>query len=44
MPKSRFNEIKGVITKANESKKGKKEYYTEKCRKVTRRYNQWKDY
>ena len=47
VPKSRFNEIKDVISRANECKLmtslGKKEYYTEKCRKITRRYNQWKD-
>ena len=40
VPKSRLNEIKDVITRGNESK-----LMTglEKCRKVTRRYNQWKD-
>ena len=45
--KSRFNEIRDVITRANESKLmtrlQKKEYYTEKCRKVIGRCNQWKD-
>ena len=47
MPKSRFNEIKDVITRSNESRLmtsiAKKENYTEKCRQVARRYNQWKD-
>ena len=41
VPKSRFNEIRDVITRANESKLmtrlEEKENYTEKCRKVTRR-------
>ena len=43
---SRFNEIKDVTTKANESKlmtrlEGRN--ITLKCGKVTRRYDQWKD-
>ena len=45
--KSRFNEIRDVITKANDSKLmtrlETKKKYTGKCRKVIRRHNQWKD-
>ena len=47
MPKSRFNEIKDAITRANESKlmtrlEGRN-IKLKKCRIVTRRYDQWKD-
>ena len=40
VPKSRFNEIKDVITRANESKLMAR---LKRCRKVTRRNDQWKD-
>ena len=47
MTKSTFNKKKDVITRATESKLmtrlKKKEYYTEKCRSATRRFNQSKD-